>query len=178
MAKEQGRRCGPWFGGIQSSWEIWEENGGSARRGRRVLAAEVATEDAAQGIAGLIVEPINVCPLFLASFISSLSWAKIQNPAAYRYPEENFYRNCYLLVSTLFSQEPWVLSGSCSRPSADPVVFFPLWSLHKGVGICSSESSLCISNSKCNCWGRKVGLCVGEFLQGIGVILKLRADVS
>ena len=32
--------------------------GGSVRRGRRVLAEEVATEDPAQERAGLIVEPI------------------------------------------------------------------------------------------------------------------------
>lgn len=53
-------------------------------------------------------------------------------------------------------------------------LIFSLWSPYKRIHKSRGEVFLSISNSKWNCWGRKVGLCVGEFLQGTEVILKLR----
>lgn len=63
------------------------------------------------------------CPLCSASFTSSLSWAKIQTLAAYRYPEEHFYQALFTPSPTHFSQESCGPSGCWSRPSADPLWF-------------------------------------------------------
>lgn len=124
------------------------------------------------------------CPLCPASFTSSLSWIKIWTLAAYRYPEEHFYKDLFTPSPTHSSQEycgpldadPDLLQTHCGLIHGSQLhgLIFPLRSLCKRIHESSGEASLSVSNFKWNCWGRKVGLCVGEFLQGTEVILKLR----
>lgn len=59
--------------------------------------------------------------------------SKFQLPKE-RYPEENFYQDPITPAPTQSFQESWVPCGCWPRP-ADTVVFFCLWSLHKGVCI-------------------------------------------
>lgn len=77
----------------------------------------------------------SVCPLFLASFISSLSWAKIQNPDAYRYPKENFYQIPF--CQSLHTLSRNLESTMDAAPDLVSAGVFPhLWSPHKGLCIC------------------------------------------